>query len=341
MSKVPAGLSAARVAPHTAFLLAALLAGCGGMASRGPVTPVTIPGAVATIPVGTPPTLLAISPDGSRVFASSTGQLAIIDTGSNTVVATAKAPPYPTGVAVTPDGQRVLLDNVETTRLVVVDAATAAVQQPVNLIVDLHPGGFGRIVVTPDGQRAYVTNQPKLYLAVADLTAGNAVESMLDMRPIDVALSRDGRTLFIAGCKEFCTTGMIQLLDTTNGTLQRSYNVGPSPYRLALSPDGRRAYTTNLGGPSLSVVDLASGSTLATLPVGVEPTGLAISPDGTRVYVANSQQGTLTVVDATRNVVAATVSLPREPREIVVAPNGRRVYVSIRGAVVVLDAAAL
>jgi YVTN family beta-propeller protein len=285
--------------------------------------------------------LLAISPDGSRVFASSTGQLAIIDTASNAVVATAKAPPYPTGVAVTPDGQRVLLDNVETTRLVVVDAATGAVQQPINLIVDLHPGGFGRLVVTPDGRQAYVTNQPKQYLAVADLVAGNAVESNLDMRPSDVALSRDGRTLYVAGCKEFCTTGTIQVVDTASGTLQRSFDVGPSPYRLALSPDGRRAYTTNLGGPSLSVVDLVAGTPLATLPVGVEPSGLAVSPDGTRVYVVNSQQGTITVVDATRNVVAGTVALPRQPREIVVAPNGRRVYVSILGAVAVLDATAL
>jgi YVTN family beta-propeller protein len=338
---VPAGPSTARVAPHTAVVLAALLAGCGAVARPGPVAPVTIPGAVATIPVGTPPTLLAISPDGSRLFASSSGQLAIIDTASNTVVTTVKTPPYPTGVVVTPDGRRVLLDNVETTRLVVVDAATGAVRPPIDLIVDIHPGGFGRIAVTPDGRRAYVTNQPKQYLAVADLAAGNAVESTLDMRPIDVAVSRDGATLYIAGCKEFCTTGTIQLIDTTSGALQRSYNVGPSPYRIVLSPDGRRAYTTNLGGPSLSVVDLTSGATLATLPVGVEPTGLAISPDGTRVWVANSQQGTITVVDATRNVVAGTVQLPREPREIVVAPDGRHLYVSIRGAVVVLDDAAL
>jgi len=341
MSKVPAGPSAARLAPHAVVLAAAVLAGCGAVAGPRSVAPVTIPGALATIPVGTPPTLLAISPDGSRVFASSTGRLDIIDTASNAVVATAKAPPYPTGVAVTPDGRRVLLDNVDTTRLVVVDTATGAVQQPINLIVDIHPGGFGRLAVTADGLRAYVTNQPKQYIAVADLVAGNAVESDLDMRPSDVALSPDGRTLYVAGCKEFCTTGTLQLVDTASGRLQRSFNVGPSPYRLALSPDGRRAYTTNLGGPSLSVVDLVAGTPLVTLPVGVEPSGLAVSPDGTRVYVVNSQQGTITVVDATRNVVAGTVALPRQPREIVVAPNGRRVYVSILGAVVVLDATVL
>jgi len=339
MSKVPSGLSAAAVTARAAVLLATfvtMLAACGGVVGRAPVA---VPGALATIPVGIPPTLLAISGDGSRVFALSSEQLAIIDTASNAIVATAKTPPYPTGVALTPDG-RVLVDNVETSRLVVVDAATGAVRQPISLIVDIPPGGFGRIAVTPDGRRAYVTNLPKQYLAVVDLAAGNAVESTLDMRPSDIALSRDGRTLFVAGCKEFCTTGVVQLIDTTSRQRLRSFAVGPSPYRFVLSPDGTRAYTTNLGGPSLSVIDVASGTTLATLPVGVEPTGLAVSPDGTRVYVANSQQQSLTIVDATRNVVASTLQLPTQPREIVVAPNGR-LYVSVRGAVVVLDTAGM
>ena len=338
MSKVPAGLSTARV---TAFLLSTLLAACGGVGGRGPTTAPPTTGVLATIPVGTPPTLLAISPNGSRVFALSSGQLSIIDTSSNAVVATAKTPPYPTGLAVTPDGRRVLVDNVETARLVVVDAATGTIQQPINLIVDIRPGGFGRIAVTPDGTRAYVTNQPKQYLAVVDMAAGNATESTLDMRPSDVALTRDGRTLYVAGCKEFCTTGTVQLIDTSSRTLLRAFAVGGSPYRFALSPDGRRAYTTNLAGPTLSVVDVASGTTLATLPVGVEPTGLAVSPDGTRVYVVSQAEKKLTIVDATANAVAGNVGLPSQPREVVVAPDGRRLWVSTFDAVLVLDAARL
>ena len=341
MSKVPAGLSAAPVAARAAIVLSTLLAAWGGVGGRGPSTAPLTSGVMATIPVGTPPTLLAMSPNGARVFALSSGSLSIIDAASNAVVGTVKTPPYPTGLAVTPDGGRVLVDNVQTTRLVVVDAATATLQRSINLIVDIHPGGFGRIAVTPDGSRAYIANQPKEYLAVVEMVAVTSTESMLDMRPSDLALSSDGRTLYVAGCKEFCTTGTVQLIDTASRNLLREFNVGGSPYRFALSPDGRRAYTTNLAGPSLSVVDVVTGATLATLPVGVEPTGLAVSPDGTHVYVVSQAERRMTIVDATQNVVAGDIGLPSEPREVVVAPDGRRLWVSTRDAVLVLDAARL
>ena len=321
-----------------AAALAAGLAGCmaaGGHVSSGhPLAPAAV---LATIPVGVPPTLLAISPDGARVFAASSGQLAIIDAATNTIAANVPISPYTTGVAATPDGARVLINSLTSARLAVVEAASGTRLPPIGLIVDIPPGGFGRIAVSPDGRRAYVTNQAKEYLALTDLTAATTNETMLDLRPSDVTLGKDGRTLYVTGCKEFCTTGTVELIDTTSLATLRSFDVGPGPYRFALSPDETRAYATDLGGPSLSVVDVASGATIATVPFGVEPTGLAVSPDGTRVYVANQRQQTLTIVDAAANTVAATVSIPSQPREIVLSPDGRRAYLSIRNAVLVLD----
>src|SRR5574337_5050 len=41
---------------------------------------------VATIPVGQGPTLLALSPDGARLFAAANAKLSVIDTASNTIV---------------------------------------------------------------------------------------------------------------------------------------------------------------------------------------------------------------------------------------------------------------
>src|SRR5215471_6855192 len=99
------------------------LVGCsamGGGSSPHPLPPGLV---LATIPVGTPPTLLAITPDGSRVVAQSSGQLSIINASTNTVAGTAKIPPYPTGIAVTPDGQRALMDTVSSARLTVADLA--------------------------------------------------------------------------------------------------------------------------------------------------------------------------------------------------------------------------
>jgi YVTN family beta-propeller protein len=318
--------------------LAAGLAGCAAVGGHVTGGNTLSPSAVlATIPVGVPPTLLAISPDGSRVFAASSGQLAIIDTTTNTATVSVAIPAYTTGVTVTPDGARVLVDGLRATRLVVVDAASGSRLPPIDLVVDIHPGGFGRIAVSADGRRAYVTNQPKEYLAQVDLTTGTTTERSLDLRPSDVTLGKDGRTIYVTGCQEFCTTGTVELIDTATFTTVRSFDVGPGPYRFALSPDERRAYTTNLGGPTLSVIDVASGGTLATVPVGVEPSGLAVSPDGARVYVASQRQQTLVIVDATTNTPTGTVSLPSQPREVVLSPDGGRAYVSVRNAVLVLD----
>ena len=317
----------------------ACLAGCAALQGPVPGAQSLAPDALlATITVGRPPTLLAMNPDGARVVAASSGTLSIIDARTETVTATVPIPPYTQGVAVTPDGSHVLVSSLSGTQLVVVEAATGGLAPPVALMVEIPPGGFGRIAVSPDGRTAWVTNQPREYLAAADLTARRSVRSPLDLRPTDVTLGGDGRTLYVTGCKQFCTTGTVELIDTASQNTLRSFSVGPGPYRFALSPDGTRAYTTNLGGPSLSVVDVASGRVQATVPVGTEPTGLAVSPDGARIYVASQQSGTLTIVDGATNTVAATVALPSEPREVVVAPDGRRAYVSTRAGVLVLDA---
>ena len=316
------------------------VAGCATMGGggTGPGAHALAPAAVvASLPLGIPPTLLAISPDGSRVVAVSSGQLSIVRTDTNAIAATVRVAPYPTGVAITPDGRRALVNNLSSARLAVVDLVTGTLLPPIGLVVDIHPGGFGRIAVSSDGRTAYVTNQFKEYLAVVDLTAQNTLSPSLDMRPSDVTLSADGGTLYVTGCKEFCTTGTIEALDPRTRELQRSFSVGPGPYRFALSPDGRRGYTTNLGGPTLSVLDLTSGAVVATLPVGVEPSGLAVSSDGTRVYVPNQAQKTLTIVDAVANAVVGNVAIPSEPREIVLSPDGRRAYLSTRDALLVLD----
>jgi YVTN family beta-propeller protein len=290
---------------------------------------------LATIPVGRAPTLLAIDRTGSRVFAASSGTLSIITTGTNTVTSTVRTEPYPTGVAVTPDGQRVLLTSAASAGVLVVDLASGSTSS-IGLIVDSHPGGFGRMALTRDGGRAFVTNQAKAYLAVVDLAARQTNEMSLDLRPSDVTLGPDG-TLYVAGCKEFCTTGTVERIDPTSGGPRGSFAVGGGPYRFALAPDGSRAYATTLADASLSVVDVASGRTLATLPVGAEPTGLVVSPDGARVYVASQATDRLTIVDAATSTVAGTFAMANGPREIVLGPDGDRAYVSTRDAVVVLD----
>ena len=321
-----------------------LLAACGALQTAAPRGASLAPGAVvASVPIGRGPTLLAISPDGSVVYAASVGQLAVIRTDTNTVTATARIDPYTTGIAVTPDGSRVLLVAMSSSQLTMLSASDPtratriALPQP-----GLHPGGFGRIAVSADGRTAWVVNEDESFASV-DLGTGTARQTNLDMRPNDIAVSSDGRTAFIAGCKLICTIGTIEMIDMPSGHVTATIEVGPAPYRLALAPDGRRGYTTNLGGPSLSVVDVVNRTTSASLRVGIEPTGLAVSSDGARVYVTSNRTGSVTIASGEHESVLGTVSVSGSPREIVLAPDGRRAYVatSAPDAVLVLDTSRL
>ena len=320
-------------------LLLGALAGCGAMQATPPsATAPAAPGGVASVPIGRGPTLLAASADGTTVYAASVGKLFAIRIDSNTVAATASIDPYTTGLAVTPYGASVLSIAMSSSTLSVLPAATLSGKTSISLPQNLYPGGYGQIAVTADGRSAWIVNEA-LWVAVADLGSGTSRRIQLDLRPRDVAVSRDGRTVYLAGCKQYCTTGTIELIDPTSGNVRAAIDVGPAPYRLALSPDGRFAYTTDLGGPSLSVVDLSGAKATATVPVGAESTGLAVSADGARVYVAAKQSRTLTIVRGDGGAVLATVSLSGMPSDVVLSPDGQRAYVatSAPDAVLVFD----
>ena len=321
---------------HVAAL--ASLAACGTVQTPTASAPGGSPGVVATVPIGRGPTRLAISPDGAVVYAASMENLVAIRTATNTIAATVSIDPYTSGLAVTPDGATVLLIAAQSSSLRLLPSSGLRGASTISLPQNLYPGGYGRIAVSPDGRTAVVVNAA-LWFAVVDPGAGTARRITLDMRPHDAAFRSDGGSVYIAGCKQYCTTGTVERIALASGEVETSFDVGPVPNRLALSPDGRRAYTINLGGPSLSIVDLAAVGPAATLPVGTEPTGLAVSSDGARVYVANYQSASLTMASGDGRAVLATVPLPGSPRDVVLSPDGRRAWVATSNpnAVVVLD----
>src|SRR5439155_16686894 len=130
---------------------------------------------VATIPVGSAPSAIAVNPTMPRAYVANLNgdTLSVIDTNSNAVVATISMPVGPSGVAVTPDGSHVYVtiagpdafsrpggrDN----RLAIVDAATNAITA--TLTVGTWPFSAA---ISADGARAYVTNRVSGSVSVLD-----------------------------------------------------------------------------------------------------------------------------------------------------------------------------
>ncbi len=88
-----------------------------------------------------------------------------------------------------------------------------------------------------------------------------------------------------------------------------------------------RAYVSNFGSDSVSVIDTASTRVVATVGVGSQPQGLAITPDGTRVYVANCG-GDVFLIDTSSNRVTAKVVVGGCPTGVAITPDGKNAYVT-------------
>jgi YVTN family beta-propeller protein len=320
--------------PAVPIMLALAFIGCAAIANAPAVPPSAV---LATIPVGNPPTYLAMSPDGARVYAASNGSFTVIDTGSNAVVAKISIDPNSTGIAVTPNGVRVLITSLFSVKMAVVDTAANTLASPITLLAQRFTGGFGRIAVLPGNPIAWVANQDNEVLAIANLDDAGTEARDIDMRPVDLGFSPDGQVAYVAGCKEECVPGTVEVINTAARTTQAYINVGPSPYRIAVAPDGAHFYTTNLGDASLSVIDVATRSAVATVRVGIEPTGLAVSRDGSSIYVTSQDLGTVTAIDAASSTIRSALRVGNRAREVVVTPDGKRLYVSTQDAVVALE----
>ena len=98
----------------------------------------------------------------------------------------------------------------------------------------------------------------------------------------------------------------------------------------AVIPPTNRAYVTNFGSNTLSVIDTVGLTLLSPdITVGSGPRGVALNPATSRAYVANSD-GTLSVIDITSNTVVASVTLGGGGGSwgVAVIPALNRVYVA-------------
>lgn len=111
---------------------------------------------------------------------------------------------------------------------------------------------------------------------------------------------------------------------------------------LGPSASAHRAYVTNQGSASVSVIDTASNAVIGSpIPVGTGPLQVAITPDGSRAYVTNSSGSSVSVIDTQTNAtMGAPIPVTFPPFGIAITPDGSRAYVVSQtnpGVVSVID----
>ena len=81
-------------------------------------------------------------------------------------------------------------------------------------------------------------------------------------------------------------------------------------HMLVISPDGRRAYTANVGAGSVSVLDVVKRSLITTIPVAKIVQRISISPVGKWVYTHDQDAPRIAVIDTATNKIANWIAVP-------------------------------
>ena len=93
-------------------------------------------------------------------------------------------------------------------------------------------------------------------------------------------------------------------------------------HMLAVSPDGRHAWTTDLGSKTVTLVDLLTRRAPRSVEVGIEPEGIALSPDGNTLWVSARGSDKAFALDPMTLEIRREVAVGDFPLRIAVRPQG-------------------
>ena len=196
------------------------------------------------------------------------------------------------------------------------------------------PTGEGphEVAVSPDGRWALVTDYgaqtPGRSLTLIDLDS-LAVARTIDLgeyrRPHGVAFLPGGRSAVVTSE----ANQALLVVDVAGGRVERAIPTGQGgSHMVAVTADGRFAYTANIGGGSITEFDLRQGTRTRTLPVAGRTEGIAVTPDGREVWVGSNDDNTVTVIDTRRWAPVDTIATPGLPYRVNMSPDGRTAVVS-------------
>jgi YVTN family beta-propeller protein len=164
----------------------------------------------------------------------------------------------------------------------------------------------------------------------------SAKSARLGGRPYDVAIARDGNSLYVS---DWAGKAVI-VLDPESLLVRTRIAVGEHPNQIAVGPRDGRVFVACASSNSVVVIDPAKQAVTETIstslfpraPEGSTPDALVIAPDGETLYVANADNNCVAVVDieaANRSQVKGFIPTGWYPTAVAVTPDGRRLLVGV------------
>ncbi len=270
---------------------------------------------------------IAVDPSNRRAYVTGRAgtPVSVIDTATNTVVATIPAGPNPGGVAVDPARGTLYVTDRDERTVTLIDTGTRAAVASI-------PVGFDpvSVIVDPDAPTVYVIGGSDV--SVIDTGTRTVTATIpVDSGTRKAALDPGADTLYVVADKD------LTMIDTRTVGITGSLAIPtydyPNPLDVAVDPATHLVYVTAYGaddsdGRTLSIIDPGTRAVLAAPVADGNALDIAVDPSGHTAYIANYTD--VRVIDTQTRARIGSIDLVagHSAEDIAVDTTSHTVYVA-------------
>lgn len=119
------------------------------------------------------------------------------------------------------------------------------------------------------------------------------------------------------------------VVDVVTGTVEKRIPTqGQLSHLVALHPNNKIAYASNIATNDISVIDIEEGVLIATIKCGLGAEGIDVTPDGKEVWVTNNRDNTINVIDTESLKITHTLTTQEQPLRLKFTPDGKQCLVA-------------
>jgi DNA-binding beta-propeller fold protein YncE len=208
-------------------------------------------------------------------------------------------------------------------------------------VADIAEGGVTghEVTTSPDGKLAYVPIYGNSGVGQPGTDGSNMVVIDLAARKVigNVDFGKGVRPhLPMIGPKDgllYVSTELnrsISIVDPATLKIVGSIPTGQEQsHMFAITRDGRRAYTANVGPGTVSVLDLESRKTIVIIPVSPQIQRISLSVDDRLVFTSDVTKPQLAVIDTATNKIKTWIPMPGLGYGSEPTPDGRWLVIAL------------
>ena len=195
------------------------------------------------------------------------------------------------------------------------------------------------VAASPDGKTAWVPiyGNSGVGLPGTDGTTISVIDLNTRKQTASIDLKRPSRPhCAVVNPKDgklYVTTEITQsltVIDPARNTIVETIPTGAQEsHMLAISSDGKRGYTANVGPGTVSFIDLESKKVVTQIAVAKKIQRIAISPDDRWVFTADQTKPELAVIDTQTNTVKTRIPLPSTGYGMATTHDGKWLLVAL------------